>query len=181
VFIAQWRLGSLQWVRHVVTVKEKRRNGPCARRDVEKAYGGVQVDLQSGEISVLVASQRSDSHLRLTSGERDPSTHKIGGWVGPQNLDFLEEIIMPSPRRESKKACWVDQLVVQSLYQLSYTGLVDSLLEVVHLWSTRRKLEDGISVYRIGRYKVVQIWPGQTVTCLHTNSPGHMNHLVFWG
>jgi hypothetical protein len=24
------------------------------------------------------------------------------------------------------------------------------------------------------RYKVVQIWPGQTVTCLHTNSPGHI-------
>ena len=23
-------------------------------------------------------------------------------------------------------------------------------------------------------YKVVQIWPGQTVTCLHTNSPGHI-------
>jgi hypothetical protein len=22
--------------------------------------------------------------------------------------------------------------------------------------------------------KVVQIWPGQTVTCLHTNSPGHI-------
>jgi hypothetical protein len=24
------------------------------------------------------------------------------------------------------------------------------------------------------RYKVVQIWPGQTVTCLHTNLPGHI-------
>ena len=23
-------------------------------------------------------------------------------------------------------------------------------------------------------YKVVQIWPGQTVTCLHANSPGHI-------
>jgi hypothetical protein len=23
-------------------------------------------------------------------------------------------------------------------------------------------------------YKVIQIWPGQTVTCLHTNSPGHI-------
>jgi hypothetical protein len=23
-------------------------------------------------------------------------------------------------------------------------------------------------------YKVVQIWPGQTVTCLHTNSLGHI-------
>jgi hypothetical protein len=25
-----------------------------------------------------------------------------------------------------------------------------------------------------GKYKVVQIWPGQSVTCLHTNSPGHI-------
>jgi hypothetical protein len=36
----------------------------------------------------------------------------------------------------------------------------------------------------ISRYKVVQIWPGQTVTCLHTNSPGHIwtilyNHKFF--
>jgi hypothetical protein len=23
-------------------------------------------------------------------------------------------------------------------------------------------------------YKVIQIWPGQTVTCLHTNNPGHI-------
>ena len=27
---------------------------------------------------------------------------------------------------------------------------------------------------RKAMYKVVQIWPGQTVTCLHTNSPGHI-------
>jgi hypothetical protein len=26
----------------------------------------------------------------------------------------------------------------------------------------------------VAKYKVVQIWPGQTVTCLHTNSPGHI-------
>jgi hypothetical protein len=26
----------------------------------------------------------------------------------------------------------------------------------------------------ISRYKVVQIWPVQAVTCLHTNSPGHI-------
>jgi hypothetical protein len=25
-----------------------------------------------------------------------------------------------------------------------------------------------------GMYKVVQIWPRQTVTCLHTNRPGHI-------
>jgi hypothetical protein len=35
-------------------------------------------------------------------------------------------------------------------------------------------------------YKVVQIWPGQTVTCLHTNSPGHiwttlyMHSIIIW-
>ena len=35
-------------------------------------------------------------------------------------------------------------------------------------------------------YKVVQIWPGQTVTCLHTNNPGHIwttlcNNFFFHG
>ena len=28
--------------------------------------------------------------------------------------------------------------------------------------------------YQVLYYKVVQIWPGQTVTCLQTNSPGHI-------
>jgi hypothetical protein len=28
-------------------------------------------------------------------------------------------------------------------------------------------------------YKVVQIWPGQTVTCLHTNSPGHIWAILY--
>jgi hypothetical protein len=30
-------------------------------------------------------------------------------------------------------------------------------------------------------YKVVQIWPGQTVTCLHTNSPGHIWTTLYLG
>jgi hypothetical protein len=31
-----------------------------------------------------------------------------------------------------------------------------------------------VSNLKKGMYKVVQIWPEQTVTCLHTNSPGHI-------
>jgi hypothetical protein len=35
--------------------------------------------------------------------------------------------------------------------------------------------EDWIEAdHSIALYKVVQIWPGQTVTCLHTISPGHI-------
>jgi hypothetical protein len=30
-------------------------------------------------------------------------------------------------------------------------------------------------------YKVVKIWPGQTVTCLHTNSPGHIWTTLYYG
>jgi hypothetical protein len=28
--------------------------------------------------------------------------------------------------------------------------------------------------HNVKKYKVVQIWPGQSVTCLHTNRPGHI-------
>jgi hypothetical protein len=36
-------------------------------------------------------------------------------------------------------------------------------------------------ISKISRYKVVQIWPGQTLTSLHTNSPGHIwTTLYFW-
>jgi hypothetical protein len=30
-------------------------------------------------------------------------------------------------------------------------------------------------------YKVVQIWPGQTVTSLHTISPGHIWTTLYYG
>jgi hypothetical protein len=30
-------------------------------------------------------------------------------------------------------------------------------------------------------HKVVQIWPGQTVTCLHTNRPGHIWTTLYFG
>ena len=33
---------------------------------------------------------------------------------------------------------------------------------------------DSIPQNLCAKYKVVQIWPGQTVTCLHTISPGHI-------
>jgi hypothetical protein len=30
------------------------------------------------------------------------------------------------------------------------------------------------------KFKVVQIWPGQTVTCLHTNRSGHIWTTLYW-
>jgi hypothetical protein len=33
----------------------------------------------------------------------------------------------------------------------------------------------------LDKYKVVQIWPGQTVTCLHTISPGHIWTTLYIG
>jgi hypothetical protein len=36
------------------------------------------------------------------------------------------------------------------------------------------KFSGGYALYLFVLYKVVQIWPGQSVTCLHTNSPGHI-------
>ena len=53
-------------------------------------------------------------------------------------------------------------------------------------WLFLQRCDDSISVASVlyllfpcvatshAKYKVVQIWPGQTVTCLHTNSPGHI-------
>jgi hypothetical protein len=46
--------------------------------------------------------------------------------------------------------------------------------------SYRNKLQDIFAVFHTThscnslKYKVVQIWLGQTVTCLHTNRPGHI-------
>ena len=69
---------------------------------------------------------------------------------------------------------------------LSCRGLCDRpiprLEESYRLWCVI--LEHEAALARVGlllqkqqnieKYKVVQIWPGQTVTCLHINSPGHI-------
>jgi hypothetical protein len=42
------------------------------------------------------------------------------------------------------------------------------------LYTAMKTLREWHMHGHIRKYKVVQIWPGQTVTCLHTISPGHI-------
>jgi hypothetical protein len=57
-----------------------------------KAYGGVDIYIHIFLTSALLGSEWSASrHGRFTPGERGPSTHWIGGWVGPSfGLDDVE-------------------------------------------------------------------------------------------
>jgi hypothetical protein len=49
-----------------------------------KAYGGVDVYIHIFLTSALVGGEWSASRpCRFTSGQRAPSTHYIGDWVGP--------------------------------------------------------------------------------------------------
>jgi hypothetical protein len=52
------------------------------------------------------------------------------------------------------------------------------ILSWVTLYFYRLDISKRFYIFResnqIITYKVVQIWPGQTVTCLHTNRPGHI-------
>jgi hypothetical protein len=58
-----------------------------------KAYKGVDVYIHVFLTSALVGGEWSPSRTsRFTPRERTPSTHLIGGWVGPTtNLDNLEK------------------------------------------------------------------------------------------
>jgi hypothetical protein len=47
------------------------------------------------------------------------------------------------------------------------------IYEILFAFPRQEWLREGASVLRY-TYKVVQIWPEQTMTCLHTNSPGHI-------
>jgi hypothetical protein len=50
-----------------------------------KAYGGVDVQSHIFLTSTLAGGEWSATHAgRLTSRERAPGTHFIGGWVGPR-------------------------------------------------------------------------------------------------
>jgi hypothetical protein len=51
---------------------------------------------------------------RFTPRERAPSTHRIGGWVGPRAvLDAVVKRKIPSPRRESNPRTPIIQPVAQ--------------------------------------------------------------------
>jgi hypothetical protein len=66
---------------------------------------------------------------------------------------------------------------------VNYTQDYFFIMEVLRLLGTYQVREACVCVcvcvrerenYSFTIYKVVQIWPGQTVTGLHTNSPGHI-------
>jgi hypothetical protein len=64
-----------------------------------KTYWGVEVYLHAFLTSALDGGQWSASRLgRFTPKERAPSTHWIGGWVGPRAvLDTAVKRKIPTP------------------------------------------------------------------------------------
>jgi hypothetical protein len=63
------------------------------------------VQLHSFLTSDLGGAERSALHSgRFTAGERDPSIHRIRGWMGPRTgLDNWDKIKIPFPCREYKQ------------------------------------------------------------------------------
>jgi hypothetical protein len=66
-----------------------------------KAYGGVAVQIHIFLTSELVGGKWSASCPScFTPRERAPSSHWIGGWVGPRaSLDNVEKILYPTRTR----------------------------------------------------------------------------------
>jgi hypothetical protein len=60
-----------------------------------KGYEGVHVEIHISLPSAVVGDEWSVSRLgRFTPGERSPSTHWIGGWVGPRvTMDNIDKKI----------------------------------------------------------------------------------------
>jgi hypothetical protein len=88
-----------------------------------KAYGGVDVERHIFLTSALVGVEWSASHPgRFTSGERAPSTHWIGGWVGPRaGLDDVEKRkLLTLPGLELRPLGHPAR--IQSLYRLVFPG-----------------------------------------------------------
>jgi hypothetical protein len=53
-----------------------------------------------------------------------------------------------------------------------WCSFLDSVVGSFQLHSNN--LHSILYLNNLSLYKVVQIWSGQTVTCLHTNRPGHI-------
>jgi hypothetical protein len=87
--------------------------------------------------SALDGGEWSASHLgRFTPRERAPSTHWIGGWVGPRNgLDTVSKIKIPSPCRELNPDHRSARS--QSLCRLSYRCSSARVLPTINIWNWR--------------------------------------------
>jgi hypothetical protein len=80
-----------------------------------KTYCGVEVYFNAFLTSALDGGEWSASCPgRFTSRERDPGTHRIGGWVGNRAvLDTVVKRKIPSPRRVSNPRTLIVQPVAQ--------------------------------------------------------------------
>jgi hypothetical protein len=124
--------------------------------DVVEAYEVAQLPVRFGEISVSWTAGLSFW----------PSWSSNSGHMNRVNI-LLNELL---------RFCVIGASVVIFVNKLAWIlcvphrALRQALCrnQQMHLWIT---------------YKMVQIWPGQTVTCLHTNSPGHIwtaLYVVYW-
>jgi hypothetical protein len=77
------------------------------------------------------------------------------------NLVLLFYCKMPSKHNPSEVKMYIQRLPVSALVNRPSSG---HILNYIVL-ATKQY---------VVKYKVVQIWPGQTVTCLHIISPGHI-------
>jgi hypothetical protein len=72
----------------------------------------------------MEVSGQSSRPGRFTPRERAPSTHRIGGWLGPRAV--LDEVVkrkIPSPRRESNSRTPIVQPVAQRYTDWAITAL----------------------------------------------------------
>jgi hypothetical protein len=65
-------------------------------------------------------------------------------------------------------------LTIRLTHASCHTRYFFTHLKFLCIVSTERVGRFHIKIRQNSKHKVVQIWPGQTVTCLHTNSPGHI-------
>jgi hypothetical protein len=86
-----------------------------------KTYGGVDVETHVFLTSAIGGGEWSASRPgRFTPGERDPGTHRIGGWVEPRvGMDDVEKRkFLTLPRLELRPLGRPARS--QSLYRLRY-------------------------------------------------------------
>jgi hypothetical protein len=90
-----------------------------------KTYWGVELQLHAFLTSALGGGEWSDSRPgRFTPRERAPSSHWIGGWMGPRTvLGTVVKRSIPSPRLESKPRTPTVQPIAQRYTDRAITAL----------------------------------------------------------
>jgi hypothetical protein len=114
----------------------------------------------------LSLTMKTRAGMQNSRSALDESQSRLRNPIGRKQLD-VATAGLDAVKKEENLCSWRESSIPWIHWSSSTQPIHYIRSHPVSFYKTSR-------ICNAARDKVVQIWPGQTVTCLHTNSPGHI-------